>query len=322
MSSNTTGNNNTASGVNSLNSNTTGGSNFAAGYEALQANVTGNNNTASGAASLFSNTNGNSNTATGVESLYGNTTGYHNAGFGAQSLLENTTGLTNVAAGFQALYSNTSGSNNIALGAEAGYHLTTGSNNVDIANEGSAGESGTIRIGTAATQTKVFIAGIEGSKVTGSAVYVTSSGQLGVLASSERYKTAIAPMGANTQKLRQLRPVSFHLRSEPGGPIQYGLIAEEVAKVYPELVVRDGEGRIQGVRYDELAPMLLNEMQKQSADMAAKFAGQTATMESQAAEIRDLHQRVAKLSKLEEQVIEMRAALAAMQAPDQLVARR
>src|SRR6202020_547762 len=98
------------------------------------------------------------------------------------------------------------------------------------------------------------------------------------------------------------------------GPIQYGLIAEEVDKVYPELVVRDGEGRIQGVRYDELAPMLLNEMKKQSADMAAKFAGQTVTMESQAAEIRDLRQRVAKVSKLEQQVIEMRAALTAMQA--------
>ena len=94
------------------------------------------------------------------------------------------------------------------------------------------------------------------------AVYVTSTGRLGVLASSERYKTAIAPIGDSTEKLRQLRPVSFHLKSDPKGAIQYGLIAEEVAKVYPELVIRGEKGRIEGVRYDELAPMLLNEMQQ------------------------------------------------------------
>jgi hypothetical protein len=88
---------------------------------------------------------------------------------------------------------------------------------------------------------------------------VTSSGQLGVLASSERYKTAITPMGENTKKLEQLRPVSFHLKTDPKGAVQYGLIAEEVDKVYPELVIRDDTGKIQGVRYDELAPMLLNE---------------------------------------------------------------
>jgi hypothetical protein len=92
--------------------------------------------------------------------------------------------------------------------------------------------------------------------------YVTSSGQLGVLASSERYKTAIEPMGQDTKKLAQLRPVSFHLRADPNGVVQYGLIAEEVDKVYPELVIRDEKGKIQGVRYDELAPMLLNEVQQ------------------------------------------------------------
>jgi hypothetical protein len=130
--------------------------------------------------------------------------------------------------------------------------------------------------------------------VTGSAVFITSSGQLGVLASSERYKTEIAPMGAGTEKLQELRPVSFHLKSEPNGPVQYGLIAEEVAKVYPELVIRDDKGKIQGVRYEELAPMLLNEVQKQGA------------------EIRDL-------KKL---VIDMQAGLTNLQAKDKLVARR
>ncbi len=155
------------------------------------------------------------------------------------------------------------------MGANAGYNLTSGSNNVDIANQGFAGESGIIRIGAASTQTAAYIAGIENSKVTGAAVYVTKSGQLGVLASSERYKTAIAPIGTNTRRLNQLRPVSFHLKTDPAGAVQYGLIAEEVAQVYPELVIRDEAGAIQGVRYEELAPMLLNEAQKQSAKIHA-----------------------------------------------------
>ena len=105
-----------------------------------------------------------------------------------------------------------------------------------------------------------MIAGIESSKVTGSAVYVTTTGRLGVLASSERYKTAIEPMGANTAKLSQLRPVTFKLKTDAEGTRQYGLIAEEVDRVYPELVIRDEAGKVQGIRYDELAPMLLNEI--------------------------------------------------------------
>ena len=103
--------------------------------------------------------------------------------------------------------------------------------------------------------------------MTGAAVYVTSSGQLGVRASSERYKTAIASMGARTGDLQKLRPVTFHLKTDPHGAVQYGLIAEEVDKVYPELVIRDAKGVIQGVRYDELAPMLLNEVQQQKAQL-------------------------------------------------------
>jgi len=319
LSFNTTGNDNTASGVNSMQLNLSGANNVATGFEALGSNTVGNNNTASGSASLFSNINGNSNTAAGLQSLYYNTAGSHNSGFGTQSLFSNTTGLSNVAAGYRALYSNQLGSSNIALGVQAGY-LITGSNNVDIANQGAAGESGTIRIGTAATQTKVFISGIATSKVTGSAVYVTSSGQLGVLASSERYKTAIAPMGTATDRLRRLRPVSFHLKSDAQGPVQYGLIAEEVNEVYPELVIRDDDGKIQGVRYDELAPMLLNEMQKQNAQMARQFAEQTATIGSQAAEIRDLRDQLARVSRLDEQVSELRAALASIQAREPLVA--
>lgn len=170
--------------------------------------------------------------------------------------------------------------------------MTSGSNNIEIGSQGASSDNGTIRIGT--SQTAAYIAGIENTKVTGAAVYVTSSGQLGVLASSERYKTAVVPMGAKTDKLGQLRPVSFRLKTDPKGTVQYGLIAEEVNKVYPELVIRDDAGNIQGVRYEELAPMLLNEVQKQ------------------AAEIRDLRKLV----------VEMRAGLLKLQAKDELVAQR
>jgi hypothetical protein len=267
--SNTTGLFNTASGTESLQATTTGQYNTASGFQSLYSNSTGDGNTAVGATALLSNTSAYNNSAFGSAALHGNTTGTQNNGFGAYSLHQNTGGSNNVAVGYSALYKNTSGSSNVALGLNAGYNLTTGSNNIDISNEGAAGDSGTIKIGAPSTQTKTFIAGIATAKVTGAAVYVTSSGQLGVLASSERYKTAIAPMGAKTGRLQQLRPVTFHLKTDPQGAVQYGLIAEEVDKVYPELVIRDDKGVIQGVRYDELAPMLLNEVQQQKAQLRA-----------------------------------------------------
>jgi hypothetical protein len=132
-------------------------------------------------------------------------------------------------------------------------------------------------------------------------VYVTASGQLGVLASSERYKTAIAPMGVDTEKLQELRPVSLHLKTDPKGALQYGLIAEEVAQVYPELVIRDKAGRIQGVRYDELAPMLLNEVQQQQT------------------QLQDMKQQLAQLKQINES---MQAAILKLQGEDQRIAMR
>jgi hypothetical protein len=173
---------------------------------------------------------------------------------------------------------------------------------------GVAAESNTIRIGTKGTHKATVIAGINSSKVTGSAVYVTTTGRLGVLASSERFKTGIAPIGDGTEKLQRLRPVSFHLKAEPKGAVQYGLIAEEVAKVYPELVVRDDKGRIDGVRYDELAPMLLNEVQQQQSKNAV-----------QDAEIRDLKQQMAELKALNQATQD---ALQKLQTKDKLVAQR
>ncbi len=205
-----------------------------------------------------------------------------------------------------ALQNNTSGNFNSAFGYEALY--PTGSNNIENGNEGVAADNGVIRIGTKGSQREVFIAGIETSQITGSAVYITTAGRLGVLASSERYKTAIEPMGANAARLEQLRPVTFKLKTDAGGTLQYGLIAEEVDKVYPELVIRDEAGKIQGVRYDELAPMLLNEVQKQQQRIIAQDQG---------AAVQD-----AKISQLQEPLTEMRAALMAIQSKDQLVAQR
>jgi hypothetical protein len=177
-------------------------------------------------------------------------------------------GNNNAVIGFEALYANTNGNSNTATGA--GYNLN-GSNDIDVGNAGVAGDSGVIRIGASA-QTSTYVAGISTAHVTGAAVYVTSTGQLGVLASSERYKTAVASMGSSSAKLQQLRPVTFELKTDPQRTVQYGLIAEEVARVYPELVIRDESGQIQGVRYEELAPMLLNEAKQQKRLIQAQAA--------------------------------------------------
>jgi len=297
---NTDGGFNTATGLNALQDNTSGANNTATGNNALYSNAVGSYNTATGAEALFDNT-GSDNTATGYEALAYNSTGSWNTASGYRALYNNSTGSNNTAAGIAALKANTTGSNNIAMGKDAGLNVTTGSNNIEIGNEGTASDNNLILIGTEGTQAKTFIAGIYNTSVTGNAVMVNSSGQLGVVVSSERFKTAVAPMGTNSAKLQRLRPVTFKLKTDPNGAVQYGLIAEEVAKVYPELIVRDQNGRIDGVRYDELAPMLLNEVQKQQQTIAA-----------QAAQLRDIQRQLA----------EMRAALVTVQSKDQLVAQR
>jgi Chaperone of endosialidase len=279
LSGNTTGTQNVAVGLATLSQGQFGSYNTAVGSQALSFNNGGNYNTGVGLLALGKNVTGTYNTAAGNSALYANEGGEANSAFGSGALQSNVSGGVNVAFGQQALFSNTTGFSNIAIGALAGYAIT-GSNNIDIGPEGVAGENGVTRIGTPGTQTSVYIAGIESTKVTGNAVYVTASGKLGVLASAERYKTAIAPMGNNTSKIEQLRPVTFHLKTEPNGTVQYGLIAEEVDKVYPELVIRDSAGAIQGVRYDELAPMLLNEVQQQKSQLRK--------MQQQVAELKNL----------------------------------
>jgi hypothetical protein len=261
MARNLSGNGNSGFGESALRLNTTGDYNSACGANSLYTNSEGSNNTANGYQALYANTTGSSNTASGHHSLQANTTGYHGTAVGAQALFSNTTGVNNTALGLGAMYSNTTGSNNVSLGVNAGYNLSTGHDDIDIANRGVSGESGTIRIGGPA-QTATYIAGILSSHVTGSPVYISSTGQLGVLASSERYKTEISGMGGRSAELQRLRPVTFHLKNDPQGALQYGLIAEEVNAVDPNLVIRNERGTIEGVRYDELAPLLLNEVQQ------------------------------------------------------------
>jgi Chaperone of endosialidase len=299
---NSTGDENTAAGYLTLYTNSTGSANTASGMQALYSNTTGGDNTATGYSALYSNTTGEYNTASGESALYANTTGKLNSAAGVNALHNNTTGDYNTVSGVDALYSNTTGSFNIAAGYKAGFNLTSGSNNIDIGNVGVAGETGKIRIGTPSSQTSAFIAGIYGSSVSGSAVMVSSSGQLGVVVSSERYKTTIAPMGSHTANLAQLRPVTFHLKTDPQGTLQYGLIAEEVARVYPELVVRDENGRIDGVRYDELAPMLLNEVQHEQQKVAAQN--------------RHSAEQDAQISQLKQQLADVYATLVRIQGKD------
>jgi hypothetical protein len=283
---NTTGSDNTAVGVSALQSNAEGNENTASGAGALQSNTAGGGNTANGFGALFHNTAGNFNTATGVQALFlntgGATTGTGNTANGAAALVSNTIGNNNTAIGFGTLSANnsgngntaigrgtlsaTTGDGNTALGANAGNALTTGVNNIDIGLDviGAAGESNTIRIGNlniAAT----FIRGISGTVVAGTAVVVDADGQLGVTPSSKRFKEDIKPMDKASEALLALKPVTFRYKKEidPAGTSQFGLVAEEVEKINPDLVVRDEKGRPYSVRYEQVNAMLLNEFLKE-----------------------------------------------------------
>jgi trimeric autotransporter adhesin len=280
---NTTGSNNTATGVLALSNNTTGGNNTATGVNALQNNKTGDNNTANGVDALFNNTTGVQNTAAGVNALFGNTAGFNNTANGYQALLSNTTGGNNTANGVRALAKNTTGAfntasginalannatgkNNIALGYIAGANLTTGSNNIDIAAFGMVGESNTIRIGVAGKQTATYIAGISGVTVAGGVgVIIDTKGHLGTVVSSERFKDEIKPMDKASEAILTLEPVTFRYKEEldPDSIPQFGLIAEQVEKVNPNLVVRGEDGKVITVRYEAVNAMLLNEFLKE-----------------------------------------------------------
>jgi uncharacterized coiled-coil protein SlyX len=265
LASNTTGIGNTANGSGALVLNTTGFSNTANGLNALFSNTTGAANTANGDGALFFNATGNLNTANGFDALYGNTTGFSNTANGLNALYNNTTGNDNTADGVNALYDATTGSDNIALGFSAGFYLTTGDNNIDIGNLGVADESSTIRIGNP-NQTRTFIAGIRDATTENAdaiTVVIDSAGQLGTVSSSRRFKKEIKPMDQASEAILALKPVTFHYKSDNTNTPQFGLIAEEVADVNPDLVVRDADGEIYTVRYEAVNAMLLNEFLKE-----------------------------------------------------------
>jgi trimeric autotransporter adhesin len=259
---NISGSNNTADGVVALYSNTSGFANIANGNGALFGNTTGINNVAIGLDALYSNTTGRSNTANGYTTLFSNATGINNTASGASALQSNTSGSNNTAIGNAALGNNRSGSHNIALGNQAGRHLTTGDGNIDIGNGGVAGEAGTIRVGEPGNQTTTFIAGISGTTVAGGVgVVIDSNGHLGTIVSSERFKDGIKPMDKTSEAIFSLQPVTFHYKKDldPVGIPQFGLVAEQVAKVDPDLVARDTDGKPFTVRYEAVNAMLLNE---------------------------------------------------------------
>jgi hypothetical protein len=289
--SNSTGTNNTAGGYLALNSNTTGGYNTAYGASALSSNTMGYYNTASGTSALLNNDVGYANTANGYAALTNNTTGSNNTASGEAALLHNTTGNNNVASGEGALFGNTTGTyntaigvgalgsntvgwTNVAVGNYAGHNLTTGENNIIIGSSlGTAGMANTTIIGDGMYQNRVFITGIRGIQ-TGSAdaqsVVIDSSGQLGTINSSRRFKEDIQRMGESSSRLMELQPVTYRYKqpyADGSKPIDYGLIAEEVEAVYPDLVAKDKDGEVQSVQYHKLIPMLLNELQKQHEEI-------------------------------------------------------
>jgi hypothetical protein len=298
--SNTTGIRNTATGYGALAGNTTGDRNTATGRAALPNNTTGARNTADGQDALFNNTTGNDNTANGHFALFSNTTGFLNTANGNFALTSNTTGNSNTANGQTALGNNTTGVNNIAVGSNAGVNLTTGGNNIDIGNGGNSGESNTIRIGTTGTQTNTFIAGIYRANVPkGLTVNIDSSGHLGTVSSSERFKDAIKPMDKASEAILALKPVTFHYKKEldPEGIPQFGLVAEEVEKVNPDLVARDDQGKIYTVRYEAVNAMLLNEFLKQHRKVEEQQATITQVKSMVAQQQKDFQSTLAQQQK-------------------------
>lgn len=276
----TTGTGNTAAGAWSLTYTTTGSDNTASGNTALYNDTTGNNNTANGYAALFTNISGGSNGADGYQALYNNTSGSQNTANGFQALNSNTTGAQNTALGASALVGNVTGGGNIAIGFQAG-NLIVGSNNISIGNPGNAldgmTDNGEIRIGT--NQSNTYIAGIYGgtpNAETNVPVCVDPNGVLGTngcgidVDTLQGPKVKIADMGDSSGRLFQLRPVSFFSKPQYDAGLrapQYGLLPEDVAKVYPEMVAYDKTGRPSSVKYQSLAPMLLNELQKQNREI-------------------------------------------------------
>ena len=254
--------------------------NTAIGADALSSNTTGIVNTATGYQALVSNTDGTSNTADGVDALHDDTTGGGNTATGYQALLHNDTGDYNAAIGLFALGNVTTGSNNTGLGRSAGTSVTTADNVICIgASVSGANVSNSCYIG------QIFGA----TSASGIPVLINSSNRLGTTTSSKRFKDAIKPMDKASEALFALKPVAFRYKKDidPAGTPQLGLVAEDVDKVNPDLVVRDKEGKPYSVRYDQVNAMLLNEflkehrkVEQQRKDFEAALAQQQKQIEA------------------------------------------
>jgi endosialidase-like protein len=297
---------NTAIGFEALRNNTSGSHNTATGFWAMRGGfdndniTTGEFNTAMGSTAFFNNRTGDDNTAIGYGALSSNRSGNFNTATGSGALGLNTTGNRNTANGFQALF-NTTGSDNIALGWKSGFNLTTGNNNIDIGALGASGESNTIRIGTQLIRYNTYIQGISGVAVTGSQVVVAPNGKLGVTTSSARFKQDIEPMDKASQAILALKPVTFRYKREidSKGIPQFGLVAEDVEKVNPNLVVRDKNGEIYTVRYEAVNAMLLNEFLKEHRkvqELEANAANQQKEIKALTAAVKEQASQIQKVT--------------------------
>jgi len=299
LSSHQTGNFNNAVGSLALASDQTVVSNNAFGDEALRSNTTGTDNTAMGDFALHDNTIGIRNTAIGEGALQNNTTGGINTASGFQALLSSTTGIANTAIGYHALADNTSGSNNIALGAGAGANVTTATNVICVGTVG-RNVSSSCFIGS--------IRDVQTQNDDAIPVLIDSFDQLGTISSSLRFKNEIKPMAKASESVLALRPVTFHYKSDKTSTPQFGLVAEEVAKVNPDLVVRDKEGKPYTVRYDQVNAMLLNEFLKEHGKV----------QELQATVLQQQKSFQSKLEAQEEQIAALASGLRKIDARFQL----
>jgi trimeric autotransporter adhesin len=305
---NTTGNFNTANGVNALRDNTVGNFNNAYGHGALGDNVDGNQNNAFGDSALANVVSGDFNTAIGDEALVSNVSGDSNTAVGDQTLAANT-GSGNTAVGADALASNTTGGNNTAIGINALFNSTTGNLNTALglgAGIGVTTASNVICIGAdgANVSNSCFIGNVGGVGIGNDAmpVLIDSNDQLGTVSSSRRFKKEIKPMDKASEAVLALKPVTFHYKSDKTSTPQFGLIAEEVAEVNPDLVVRDKNGEIYTVRYDQVNAMLLNEFLKEHrkneeqevtiTHQQKQIEALTAILEEQAAQIQKISAQI------------------------------
>jgi hypothetical protein len=287
---------NTFLGVGAGNVTMSGDFNTAVGTSAFTNNDTGNSCVAMGATALLHNTGGEGNTGLGAEAIRDNTTGFFNTAVGISTLVRNTAGSLNTAIGQGALYW-AEGSYNISLGAFSGNNLMTGGNNMYLGTGGGdANESNTLRIGGDAHY-RAFIAAVRGV-TTGVPdaipVMIDSAGQLGTVSSSARFKEDIADMADASGGLLKLRPVTFRYKGQAGGARQFGMVAEEVEEVLPELVVHGPSGEAETVLYHEMPAMLVNELQKQQKriefqeDEIAALRARLAALEAQRPIVREV----------------------------------